>query len=674
MMRFSKMGVKRILNCDIDIRWINLIMCWTIVVSALCVNADQSLKNTTSLSNTSPLHCSHVRLYLQNERGYGEIPREPISGQALKLCGVPRVGDEGVADTCCTPRMEAALAARARQDFDNNVNNAISGKLAAVIRTKATKFDEYFGNLLSTSKIEFDEMFKKTYGVIYEQNSQVFTDLFIELEKYYSRGQVRLDRAMESFFEILYQKIFIVLNSQYHFDANYLKCVGNHMKELKPFGDVPHKLSLQVKRSFIATRTFSQALIAAADVATKMQGPNLKACPSFCANVMRGYLKCVGNHMKELKPFGDVPHKLSLQVKRSFIATRTFSQALIAAADVATKMQGPNLKACPSFCANVMRGCLAYHSELNTEWNSFVDAFVQVASRLLGPFNIEVVVEPINIKISEAIMNFQENGHEVSQKVFSGCGRPRLGKRSNPATELNFETLKFGQKGRGRGGTMVDATDLEKLISESTNPKNENNCWNGQQKSKYTQPLVTGAGIAAQASNPEVKVNPLESSRVNSRLNEQIYTMRLMANKLRNAYNGKDVDWESPEDDDEDTTLESGSGSGSGDFATEAPDRGRGKVHEDRGPVDQEDSEGSGGDHYDDYHDGHSPPPHSHPIPGHQPPSGNNKDLTSHPSPGTSAAPPALRAPLSRLDVTRAVAAYLFPIVVVWFQGIFNEW
>lgn len=42
----------------------------------------------------------------------------------------------------------------------------------------------------------------------------------------------------------------------------------------------------------------------------------------------------------------------------------------------------------------------------------------KVTDRLLGPFNIEMVVEPIDIKISEAIMNFQENGAEVSQKVF----------------------------------------------------------------------------------------------------------------------------------------------------------------------------------------------------------------------------------------------------------------
>lgn len=46
-----------------------------------------------------------------------------------------------------------------------------------------------------------------------------------------------------------------------------------------------------------------------------------------------------------------------------------------------------------------------------------VDAMEKVTDRLLGPFNIEMVVEPIDIKISEAIMNFQENGPEVSQRV-----------------------------------------------------------------------------------------------------------------------------------------------------------------------------------------------------------------------------------------------------------------
>lgn len=45
------------------------------------------------------------------------------------------------------------------------------------------------------------------------------------------------------------------------------------------------------------------------------------------------------------------------------------------------------------------------------------DALNLVAQRLEGPFNIETVVDPMNVKISEAIMNFQEDSATVSEKV-----------------------------------------------------------------------------------------------------------------------------------------------------------------------------------------------------------------------------------------------------------------
>lgn len=80
------------------------------------------------------------------------------------------------------------------------------------------KFAEFFKEMLANSKAEFHEMFKRTYGVIYEQNSYVFSDLFNELENYYIRGKVDLAEAMDSFFNTLYQKMFTVLNAQYKFD------------------------------------------------------------------------------------------------------------------------------------------------------------------------------------------------------------------------------------------------------------------------------------------------------------------------------------------------------------------------------------------------------------------------------------------------------------------------
>lgn len=130
-----------------------------------------------------------------------------------------------------------------------------------------------------------------------------------------------------------------------------------------------------------------------------------------------------------MKPFGDVPDKLSVQVKRSFVATRTFVQALSAAAEVAKNMQqlrplaectaalakmstcgacmGFAEKPCENYCVNVMKSCLAQYVELDAEWDLFVIQMEKISDRLLGPFNIVMVVEPINIKISEAIMNFQ---------------------------------------------------------------------------------------------------------------------------------------------------------------------------------------------------------------------------------------------------------------------------
>ncbi len=47
----------------------------------------------------------------------------------------------------------------------------------------------------------------------------------------------------------------------------------------------------------------------------------------------------------------------------------------------------------------------------------------------MGPFDIEAVVDPIGVRISEAIMNFQDSGYEVTSKVFQNCGTPRRDKR-----------------------------------------------------------------------------------------------------------------------------------------------------------------------------------------------------------------------------------------------------
>ena len=237
--------------------------------------------------------------------------------------------------------------------------------------------------------------------------------------------------------------------------------------------------------------------------------------------------------MQKLQPFGDVPKKLTLQLRRSFVATRTFSQALSEGkkvlsrilkiqakdecAEALTKMsscpacQGlPAIQPCTSYCLNVMKGCLAHHTELHESWDKFVDSLTAVGERLIGPFNIEAVVEPIDIKISDAIMNFQESGYEVTQKVFQDCGQPRLGRRQ--ASNGGFGYSVPQQTNRQLRPTTGAGTNLDTLVTDimvkvkdtkgfwtklpsilcqnpdvgSGKDPVEQNCWNGRDRGYYS--------------------------------------------------------------------------------------------------------------------------------------------------------------------------------------------
>jgi len=119
-------------------------------------------------------------------------------------------------------------------------------------------------------------MFVRTYGLLYQQNADVFSDLFRDLRQYYKGSNVNLVEILNTFFTHLLQRMFKLLNAQYAFDDAYMTCVTQHMEGLRPFGDVPQKLKLQVKRAFIASRTFVQGLAIGRDVILAMERVSLK--------------------------------------------------------------------------------------------------------------------------------------------------------------------------------------------------------------------------------------------------------------------------------------------------------------------------------------------------------------------------------------------------------------
>ncbi|XP_015181305.1 PREDICTED: glypican-6 [Polistes dominula] len=584
---------------------------------------------TTTFVNGAGLKCDAVRPDFEAQ-GFppSDIPKEPISSKELKICGGISSGGE----VCCSADMELRLQAKARDKHEKATRDTLQ-RLHQLLSTRGNRFHTFFKELLATSKKGFHEMFKKTYGILYEQNSYVFTDLFKELENYYAKGTVDLDDTMYNFFNTLYQKMFTVLNSQYKFDNKYLECVGEHMKEMRPFGDVPQKLSVQIKRSFVSTRAFSQALTVAADVLKNMQ--TLKSSPE-CASALTRMTAC------------------------------------LSCSGIAGKVL-----ACGDMCANVMKGCLAQHVALDGEWNQFVEAFDKVADRLLGPFNIEMLMKPINLKISEAIMNFQESSSDVSQRIFTGCGRPVLGRRRRRDNrELELESLNFDQETSGEDRSSTAAI-LDKLVKEIRQrvrdsrqfwvylpyqlcndglvqpPSNTKECWNGTHVDKYIYPVSSDG--ETQPLNPEVRSSGPRPTIVR----DQIFALTTITNRLRSAFNGQDIDWL-------DTEETYGSGSGSGDGSE---------------GIDNEDhfveGSGYGGDHSSPEQPPNQPTPNRGPE--EVPPSvdvdtTSNNDNNNTKKHGNTTATADSGATRQKISLSRALTTYLVPIVVMWFGGCLTEW
>ncbi|RZB40019.1 Glypican domain containing protein, partial [Asbolus verrucosus] len=281
-------------------------------------------------------------------------------------------------------------------------------------------------------------------------------------------------------------------------------------------------------------------------------------------------------------------------------------------------------------------------------------ALDKVADRLIGPYSIEMVVEPLNIKISEAIMNFQESGTEVSKKIYGFCGKPTLSKRkrdvnskddveTNPSLEIQYAPMKM-QGHKKKKTKKHEEPSFQKLIKEiklkvretrqfwahlpyqycnnMTAPlTSDDQCWNGTSLGKYTKSTTT---------KPPITVSPL--------VQEQNYTLHILTFKLRRAYDGDEVEIIDDSDDNAD-----GSGSGSGDF--EIDDNPEHEFKYSKAEIDK------------DMEVRNEIPAEAQPLPS------TNKPKVTRTYVGGA----------SSISLSRALIQYLLPIVFVWFGGAITD-
>jgi len=57
---------------------------------------------------------------------------------------------------------------------------------------------------------------------------------------------------------------------------DYLDCVSKQMETLRPFGDTPRKMTVQVTRTFVAARSFIQGLVISGEVVRKVSQVKLQ--------------------------------------------------------------------------------------------------------------------------------------------------------------------------------------------------------------------------------------------------------------------------------------------------------------------------------------------------------------------------------------------------------------
>lgn len=461
------------------------------------------------------------------EKGYStsSAPVTQISGEHLRLCPQDY--------TCCSSHMEETLALQSERDFLKAVEDS-SQFLLTTFTQRHHRFDEFFRELIDLSEKSMNQMFTKTYGKLFTQNAHVFQELFVELRRYYSGGSVSLSEVLSDFWSRLVERVFSLVNPQYHFTEDYLECVSKHAEQLQPFGDVPRKLRIQVSRAFIAARALSQGLATGRDIVSK--ATKLTADSECVRGLMRQWYCPLCRGMPSLRP-------------------------------------------CHSLCLNVIKGCLANQADLSTEWNNFIDALYQVSEKLEGPFNMELAADAISVKVSEAIMHMQENSVSISTKVFQGCGNPRPARSKRSARDSGSNRRPFRTYTPEEKPTTAAGTNLDRLVTElkerlrpmqgfwvslphticsdekmAADVTNEDRCWNGQTRGRYL-PDVTGDGLINQINNPEVEV---DTSRPDVRTRQLILELRVVTNKLRHAQSGQDMDFV-------DNEGEEGSGSGVGE-------------------------------------------------------------------------------------------------------------
>ncbi|CAM5139010.1 unnamed protein product [Eretmochelys imbricata] len=405
------------------------------------------------------------------------VPDVPTAESDLQIC-------QHRAPTCCTKKMEENYQTAVRRERTQNIQ-ALNFELKYMIVGHITAFQEAFESLLRFAENHTTSLFETAYRAMAKEAVEPVKELFTDLSLYILGAETTVENAVLRFFDSLFPLVYSRLINPGIIDLSeeYTECLRLTRQDINPFGRYSNEVVTELSKSLWASRMLNQALNMGIEVINTTEHA---AITKECSKALVKMQYC--------------PHCQGLTL----------------------------IRPCVGYCLNVMRGCLASVSELDTQWREYISALEYLTNEMAGSHDLELALLGIRNSINEAILHAQLNGPQLSATVDKVCGQPQereakpspdnIGQAKDMA-ETQALTMAHSANLNNKRREFINymkrsrtfyASIAERLCDGDLVMRDSSTCWNGEDVVESYTSRVVSNGLKAQINNPELKVKGLD--------------------------------------------------------------------------------------------------------------------------------------------------------------------
>ncbi|WKY07961.1 hypothetical protein Q1695_007452 [Nippostrongylus brasiliensis] len=477
--------------------------------------------------------CSSCEMLMKSHYDYSTLLKKGFATD-LKIC-------KGK-NACCTKRIEDEIVKSSGNIFKSQMEDKLI-VLRHLVNSNANAFRTFFYNSLNACHEQLDALFGRTYGPFYQRNSQVFDTFFNRLRAFSSPfSNVKVSQVVDRLFEEMFVIIYQLINPMQTVTVEQRRCMIEGMEEIRPFSDISKKLTIHMEKSLLLWKQFVTGLDQVHEILGSFM--NVSMSEKCRINVARLWDCSLCSGQEESKP-------------------------------------------CPELCFDVMQGCLIGWAQVDQQWNSVIDSLRKISTRLRGAQNLHSVLQPLPVQLSEAVMEMQERGITVSNKVVARCYsvhdhlrvarpmevRPHF-ENQRRRRDIAYRTV--GERAINFGkvlDTLLDSfkdrlatlrgwfTGLPKSLcmDSALMADDGEDCWNGSASGNYSKVLAEN-DLVREGENPNCPSDlPMRGLFVGERLRLGMLAFRLQNTFRSHNYTSYQIEGSADGEDDEDYAEGSGS-------------------------------------------------------------------------------------------------------------------